>query len=182
MKSSVYIETPVVSYLTARPSRDIAIATHQSYTRDFWENMNKYQVYISELVTQEAGKGDAGAAQKRLESIEGLKLLTIDEEALALSERLLAEKVIPANQPEDALHLAVATVNGLDIVLTWNYKHLNNPFTRILTRQIIEDAGYNCPEICSPEELLEGDNSCQIPLLRKFGNTEMNMRKNLIMI
>ncbi|MDA3834916.1 MAG: type II toxin-antitoxin system VapC family toxin [Spirochaetales bacterium] len=159
MKPSGYIETSVVSYLTARPSRDIAVATHQSYTWDFWEKLDLYQVYISELVTKEAGQGDAGAARKRLESIESLKLLTIDKDALVLSEKLISEKVMPANQPEDALHLAVATVNGLDIVLTWNYKHLNNPFTRMLTRQVIEDAGYHCPEICSPEELLEGENS-----------------------
>lgn len=159
MKPSVYIETSVVSYLTARPSRDIAIATHQSYTRDFWEKLDQYHVYISELVTKEASQGDSGAAQKRLESIESIKLLTIDKDALVLSEKLIFEKVMPANQPEDALHLAVATVNGLDIVLTWNYKHLNNPFTRMLTRQVIEEAGYHCPEICSPEELLEGENS-----------------------
>jgi predicted nucleic acid-binding protein len=159
MKPSVYIETSVVSYLTARLSRDIAVATHQSYTRDFWDKLDHYQVYISELVMKEAGRGDPDAAGKRLESIEGLQLLTIDKDALALSAKLISEKVMPVNQPEDALHLSVATVNGLDIVLTWNYKHLNNPFTRMHTRHVIENAGYQCPEICSPEELLEGETS-----------------------
>lgn len=159
MKPSVYIETSVVSYLTARSSRDMAVATHQAYTRDFWEKLDHYQVYISELVVKEAGRGNPDAAGKRLASIESLELLIIDEDSLALSAKLLSEKVMPANQPEDALHLAVATVNGLDIVLTWNYKHLNNPFTRMLTRQVIENAGYQCPEICSPEELLEGETS-----------------------
>ncbi len=57
--------------------------------------------------------------------------------------------------PEDALHVAVAAVNGMDVLITWNFAHLNNPFTRKMVRQTVENEGYQCSEICSPEELLE---------------------------
>jgi hypothetical protein len=57
--------------------------------------------------------------------------------------------------PEDALHIAVAAVNGIDVLVTWNFAHLNNPFTRMMVRHLVENAGYRCPELCSPDELLE---------------------------
>ena len=81
-------------------------------------------------------------------------MLDIDEDARSLAEKILAGGGIPAEHPEDALHIAVATVNGVDILVTWDFAHLNNPFTRILVRRIVEKEGYWCPEICSPEELL----------------------------
>ena len=62
---------------------------------------------------------------------------------------------IPSEYPEDALHIAVAAINGIEVVVTWNFAHLSNPFTRMMIRQIVENEGHVCPEICSPEELLE---------------------------
>jgi len=82
-------------------------------------------------------------------------MLDIDDEARMLAEKIIAKKGIPAQYPEDALHIAVAAVNGIEVVITWNFAHLNNPFTRRMVRQIVENEGYACPEICSPEELLE---------------------------
>ncbi len=82
-------------------------------------------------------------------------MLDMDDEARSLAEKITSGKGIPAEYPEDALHIAVAAVNGIDVFLTWNFAHLNNPFTRMMVRQIIENEGYNCPEICSPVELLE---------------------------
>ena len=82
-------------------------------------------------------------------------VLAIDDEARSLAEKIISEKGIPEEYPEDALHIAVAAVNGIDVMVTWNFAHLNNPFTRMMIRQIIENAGYQSPEICSPEELLE---------------------------
>jgi hypothetical protein len=74
-----------------------------------------------------------------------------------LAEKIIAGRGIPEEYPEDALHIAVAAVNGMEVVITWNFAHLNNPFTRMMVRQTVENAGYGCPEICSPEELLEVD-------------------------
>jgi hypothetical protein len=84
-------------------------------------------------------------------------MLDIDDEARLLAEKIVTGKGIPTDYPEDALHIAVAAVNGIELVITWNFAHLNNPFTKRKVRQIIEDEGYICPEICSPEELLEVD-------------------------
>ena len=84
-------------------------------------------------------------------------MLDIDEEARSLADKIIDGRGIAHEYPEDALHIAVAAVNGIDVVITWNFAHLNNPFTRKAIRRIVEDAGYACPEICSPEELLEAN-------------------------
>jgi predicted nucleic acid-binding protein len=158
MKKRVYIETTVVSYFTARPSRDIIMAGHQETTRDLWPELTaKYETYISALVYEEAGKGDPDQAKMRLAAIESFPMLDIAEEARFLAERIIAGRGIPAKYPEDALHIAVAAVNGMDVLVTWNFAHLNNPFTRRAVRRIVEHEGYFCPEICSPQELLEVD-------------------------
>ena len=118
---------------------------------------DKYETYISALVYEEAGKGDPDQAAKRLTAIRVFPMLDIDEDARLLAERIIAERGIPDKYPEDALHIGVAAVNGMDVLLTWNFAHMNNPFTRRAIRRIVEQAGYLCPEICSPQELLEVD-------------------------
>jgi len=158
MKKRVYIETTVVSYLAAKPSRDIMVAGHQEATRELWPELStKYETYVSALVYEEARRGDPDQARVRLEAIKLFPMLDIDEEARTLAEKIIAKRGIPAEYPEDALHIAVAAVNGIEVVITWNIGHLNNPFTRKMVRQIVEGEGYGSPEICSPEELLEVD-------------------------
>ena len=156
MKKRVYIETTVVSYFTARPSRDIIVAGYQETTRDLWPELaTKYETYISAIVYEEAGKGDPDQVRKRLAAFEVFPMLDIDDDARFLAEKIIDGKGIPADYPEDALHIAVAAVNGMDVLVTWNFAHLNNPFTRRAVRSIVEREGYACPEICSPQELLE---------------------------
>ncbi|MBA4416885.1 MAG: hypothetical protein C0392_03085 [Syntrophus sp. (in: bacteria)] len=158
MEKRIYVETTVVSYLIAKPNRDIMIAGHQEATRELWpELLTKYDTYISALVYEEAKRGDPDQAKMRLAAIEPFPLLDIDDEARSLAEKLIAQKAIPAKYPEDALHIALAAANGIDVVITWNFAHMNNPFTRKMIRQIIEGEGLVCPEICSPEELMEVD-------------------------
>jgi len=158
MKKRVYVETTVVSYFTSRPSRDLMVAGHQEATRGLWPKLvDEYETYISALVHQEAGKGDAGQATMRIESIKPFRMLDIDDAIRFLAEKIIDGGGIPKEYPEDALHIAVAAVNGIDVLITWNFAHLNNPFTRMMIRQIIENEGFACPEICSPEELLEVD-------------------------
>ena len=158
MKRRIYVETTVVSYFAARPSRDLMIAGHQEATRGLWPQLSdRYETYVSALVYEEAGKGDPGQARARLVAIEPFRMLDIDDEARTLAEIITAGKGIPREYPEDALHIAVAAVNGMDALVTWNFAHLNNPFTRMMIRQIVENEGFSCPEICSPEELLEAD-------------------------
>jgi len=157
MKQKLYIETSVVSYLAARSSRDLIIAARQQATAELWPKLHSsgFTGYVSTLVHQEAQQGDPEQAQKRIGAISSLIVLDIDQEAQALAEKILAVGAIPAEYPDDALHMAVAAVNGIDVLITWNFAHLNNPIARIKIRQIVEDNGYQCPEVCSPEELLE---------------------------
>jgi hypothetical protein len=158
MKKRIYVETTVVSYFTARPSRDLMIAGHQEVTRELWPQLaDQYEAYVSALVYEEAGKGDPEQARVRLAAMTPFRMLDIDDEARALAEKILAGKGVPQEYPEDALHIALASVNGIDVLITWYFAHLNNPFTRMMVRQIVENEGFWCPEICSPEELLEID-------------------------
>ena len=158
MKPKVYVETTVVSYFAGRPTRDLVIAAHQEETRALWPRLSSdFDSYISALVYEEAGRGNEELARKRLAAVAPLPVLDIDQEARDLAAQLLATKAVPDEFPEDALHIAVAAVNGIGILLTWNFAHINNPFKKMLIRQSVENAGYLCPEICSPDELIEGN-------------------------
>jgi hypothetical protein len=156
MKRTLHIETTVVSYFTARPSRDLLVAGHQEATRELWPSLTTlYDTYVSALVYEESARGDAEQASKRLAAIKPFRMLDADEDARQLAEKIVVGKGVPQEYPEDALHIAIAATNGIAVVVTWNFAHLSNPFTRMMVRQIVEDDGYACPEICSPEELLE---------------------------
>jgi predicted nucleic acid-binding protein len=153
---SIYIETTIVSYYTARPSPDVVTAARQEATRELWPKLvSEYDSYVSALVREEAGKGNKEQATLRLRAIETFPILETDETAIVLASKILEGRGIPEEYPEDALHIAVAAVNGIDVLVTWNFAHLNNPFTRMMVRQLVENAGYRCPELCSPDELLE---------------------------
>lgn len=127
MASAVYVETSVISYYTARPSRDIVTAARQTITREWWEETKeRFDVYISVLVVEEAKAGDAEAAQRRRQAISGLPILEINEAAERLARQLVDEKLVSETNTEDALHIALATVHGMDFLLTWNFRHINN--------------------------------------------------------
>jgi hypothetical protein len=156
VKKRAYIDTTVVSYLTSRPSRDLIIAAHQESTRYLWTNLiEKYDTFVSALVYQEAACGNSDQAKLRLQAIRQFRMLDVDDEARELAEIIIAGKGIPREYPEDALHIGLAAVNGMDIIVTWNFSHMNNPFTKRRVREIVERAGYACPEFCSPDELME---------------------------
>jgi hypothetical protein len=159
MKQKLYIETSVISYLATKPSRDLLIAARQEATVELWSKLSSsgFTEYVSTLVHQEAQQGDPEQARKRMSILSSLVVLDIDQEAQARAEQILSAKAVPAEYPDDALHMAVAAVNGMDVLITWNFAHLNNPIARVKIRRIVEDNGYRCPEVCSPEELLEID-------------------------
>jgi len=155
MKSTVYIETSVVSYYTSRPSRDLIVAARQQQTHDWWNNrINDFDVFTSKMVLDEAGDGYPAAAQKRLQAIDKFPILDLTEECYNLAQRLIQSEAIPQKYPEDALHIAVATVNGMDFILTWNFTHINNAETKRKIETTIRKHGYECPVICTPEELM----------------------------
>lgn len=156
MKPTVYLETTVVSYLTAWPSRDIVIAAHQQITRDWWErSVGRFEILASELVVQEAMAGDEIAGRERMVVIEQLELLETSEAALALARDLIEHAAIPNKAADDALHLAIAATNGIEYLVTWNCRHLANATMREKIESVCRETGYQPPIICTPEELLE---------------------------
>ena len=153
-KAVVYIESSVISYLTARSSRDLVTAARQTITSEWWYSRKQhYDVFISALVEEEISSGDAAAAQKRIEAVADIPSLTITAEAQELAQFLLDGKAVPANSVEDALHIGIAATQGAEFLLTWNFKHINNAETKALIEKLVEDQGYICPILCSPEEL-----------------------------
>ena len=107
------------------------------------------------MVIQEAEQGDEKAAQERLDALTDISLLEITEEALTLAERLIEKQALPEKAVEDALHIATATVNGINYLLTWNFKHIANATMRGQIEQVCREEGYEPPIICSPQELIE---------------------------
>ena len=155
MKKTIYIETTIVSYLTARPSDNLLAAACQKITIDWWNTQrDRFELYASEIVLEEAAKGDSQAAQRRLKELEGISLLSITDSAVALSEKFLDEGPLPQKALGDALHIAVAAVHAVDYLLTWNCRHIDNAETKPIIRSICVLEGYNCPEICTPQELM----------------------------
>lgn len=156
MKPKVYLETTVVSYLASRPSRDLRIAAHQQATHDWWrDRRGAFDLYASQLVVQEAGRGDEGAAKERLRILGTISLLSVTDEALALAETIVQRGLVPKTVAEDAAHIAVATVNAADYLLTWNLKHIANAAVRSKVEALCRAEGYEPATICTPEELME---------------------------
>ena len=157
MAATVYLETTIPSYLAARASRDLVTAAHQQVTVEWWQTRRTaFQLYVSELVLQEATLGDADLAQRRLEYLAGVTSLAITAQAQALATSLLGSGLLPAKAAADALHIAIATVHGVDYLLTWNIRHLANAAMRRGIEDACRTAGCAAPVLCTPEELMEG--------------------------
>ncbi len=156
MPDRVYIETTFVSYLTARPSRDVVVAGHQQITHEWWDTQRgNYELCVSELVLQEAAAGDPQAAQERLDVLRPMTFLETTSAALALAKELIQAEALPEEAAGDALHIAVAATQGVSYLLTWNCRHLANATMRPLIESVCVRNGIKAPIICTPEELLE---------------------------
>lgn len=156
VKPIVYLETTVVSYLVARPSRDIIVAAHQELTRQWWEQKRaSYHLAVSELVLREASAGDPTAAEQRREALAGIDVLELSEQALELAEELAQRGAVPAAAAQDALHIAIAVTNGTEYLLTWNCSHIANAAMRRAIDEVCLARGYRPTILCTPEELLE---------------------------
>ena len=156
MKPKVYLETTIISYLAARPSRDIIIAAHQELTSEWWENRRRrFDLFVSQLVIQEAKAGDKDVAQKRLGILESIPLIDLNDNVISFA-RILMDKVIPPKAVEDALHIAVATIHGMDYLLTWNCKHIANAEKEHAITAVCRSNNFEPPIICTPEELMGG--------------------------
>jgi hypothetical protein len=157
-KPAVYLETSVVGYATSRPSRDLVVAARQQMTREWFAlHAAAYELFVSQLVATEASGGDKEAAQERAAFLEGKAQLRITDAAGELAARLVESGAVPRVAAEDALHIAIAAVHGVDYLLTWNCKHIANATMRQTIEGACREAGYEPPIICTPEELMDDE-------------------------
>ena len=153
---TVYIETSVVSHLTAGPT-DMFVAARQFTTIEWWDNQSpNFELYISDVTIEEAERDHPEAAAQRLEALDGITLLPITDAVGVFADALVHRRALPSNSREDALHIAVAAVHNITYLLPWNFKHMANTVTRPLIAEVCEENGYRSPVICTPNELIGG--------------------------
>jgi predicted nucleic acid-binding protein len=152
---TVYIETSIVSYLTARPARDLIAAAWQNATSSWWTTQQqRFELYTSQLVVEEAEQGDHDAAERRLAVLSQLPHLAITDEVTELARALLEAGELPHAATGDAMHVALAAYHEVDYLLTWNCRHIDNAELKPLIRSVCINNGYRDPEICTPLELM----------------------------
>jgi len=155
MKPRVYVETTIPSYLTGWPSQNLIRAAEQRQTALWWARRAQYELVGSELLLEECGAGDPEAAAARLAVVAGLPVLEQGPDAAALADALVRGVPLP-NAVADATHIALAAVHGIDLLVTWNCRHIANPVLRPRVEAVCRAAGYEPPVICTPGELLGG--------------------------
>jgi predicted nucleic acid-binding protein len=155
-KPKIYVETTVISYLTAWPSAEVVTAAHQAITQEWWNSgRSNCDLFVSELVREEASAGDEDAAARRLEVIDSLTLISFGEQTRQLADVLAVHLKLPNRALADAAHIALAVTNGMDYLVTWNCRHIANARLRTMIEDVVAAEGYIAPVICTPEELLE---------------------------
>ena len=150
---TVYVETSVISYLTALPSRDLVLAAHQQVTREWWSGRDRFELLVSDAVLAEITRGDDVAAARRLAVLEGISVLSATAPAQALARAFLQAAAMPSNAAIDAVHVAVAAAHGVDFLVTWNCAHIANAVVREKIEAVCRAAGFRPPVICTPLEL-----------------------------
>lgn len=151
----LYIETSIVSYATAWPSRDITIAGIQQQARDWWANeRHKFELVTSQVTLDEAGDGDPTAAADQLKLLDGLALIDINADVIALAKRLIEAHTMPEKAAADSVHVAVAALGGVNYLLTLNCRHIANAHELPRIYNLLDQEGYGQLLICTPAEFL----------------------------
>jgi hypothetical protein len=156
MKPTVYVETTIVSYLTAWPSRDVVRLSHEMITREWWSKQRgSFDLFTSDFVIREASRGDSAAAAERLKALAGIALLPVNQAVTDLAERIADSLSLPPRARLDAAHIAVAAAHDINFLLTWNCRHLANAMLMPKIESGCHEAGFVAPRIVTPELLTE---------------------------
>lgn len=156
---SVYIETTVVGNIAGRLHPDPTIRVRQELTRKWWAVApDVYRLVTSQITLDECADGDPDAAAERLKLMDGIELLDVTDDARSLTKSLIERLAVPASQPRDALHIAIGAVQGVQFIVTWNFKHILNPHRQNRIADTCRLEGYAPPVICTPQQLMESDN------------------------
>ena len=155
MTETVYVETSIIGYLSARSSNNLILMANVEATREWWDSRrSQFALYISQVVLDEVARGDSAIAAQRLEILRDFPLLEVEQAVQNLAAQFLRQSNLPLKAADDALHIAVATVYGLDYLLTWNCKHIANAQIQKKLAQISLNSGYELPIICTPYGLM----------------------------
>jgi len=156
-KLKVYCETSFWSFLNGRPTPLAHIAVKQAATLQWWQEIApKCEIYISQYVGSEARGGDPDDAEKRVSSLQGIAAVDgMIPDVVELANRLMAEHAVPDTEATDAAHIATASVYGMDVLLTWNCRHMANPVTLPKTVALVTKCGYQCPVVITPVDFLD---------------------------
>ena len=153
MPHSIFIETTIPSYYVSRPSRDVLQYARQELTREWWDDKrHEFELFTSQLVLEEASAGEPAKAAERIRLLDGIQLLDLNEPVGSLAKRLVSRGILPAVAARDATHLATAAMHRIDFILTWNCKHIANPFIAERLQGCFSEMGVHLPVICTPEQ------------------------------
>ncbi|MDA1274909.1 MAG: type II toxin-antitoxin system VapC family toxin [Verrucomicrobia bacterium] len=151
----IYIESTIPSYGVARPARDLLQAARQQLTRDWWDSQRaKHELFTSQVVLDEIAFGEKAMAQLRLETLHAVPLLQVTDEVKELAREVLTSGLLPVTADRDATHIALASAYEMEILLSWNCRHIANAAIQARLRRLVEEAGFTLPVICTPEELM----------------------------
>ena len=155
-KPTLYLETSVISYLAALPSRDPVTARNQRITREWWETRRmEYDLLTSEAVVREAGAGDRTFAARRLSFLSDVPRVDVrDPELVMLAGSLIRQVPLPGRAVVDAVHIAASAVYGIGYLLTWDVRHIANPVLRARIARVLETRGWSSPFLCTPTEIM----------------------------
>jgi len=155
-KSTVYVESTVISYYAASRTRDLIMAAHQEITWEWWQGvLPGLDPYVSQIVFDEISRGDTDAAQRRLAAAREFRVLEMTPDVASLADAYFEALDIPEKARNDSFHLALAVCHGMDYLVSWNCTHISSGRVRNVVARINDDKGYETPIICTPEELME---------------------------
>ena len=155
MRRTAYVETSIISYLAARPSRDLIVAARQQITPTWWQERRPcFDLYVSQVVLDEARAGDPEAAERRMALLAPLPVLDMTPEVAELAAVLIERVPLPPRAGADAAPIAVAAYHGMDFLVTWNSTHIANAELRPRVEQVCRESGHPAPVLCTPDELM----------------------------
>ena len=154
MKPTIYIDSTVPSYWLPQGDEPILHARHLM-TRRWWsDELPRFEPLVSAVVLDELADGDPQRAKTRTGLVQGMPLLEVDLRVEKAAHFYGEQMAMPKKDIRDAFHLALASVHGIEYLLTWNYAHLANARKRRHIEVLNRRLGLSSPVICSPEDLI----------------------------
>ena len=162
-RESVYLDTTVVSYLTAPRTKDPRGAAWQAVTVDWWETQReRFDLYRSDVTEIARRRDDRADARRRLDALYEVPALDVTTQVEELADALIRAGAIPPDSRDCAMHVAVAAVHGVDYLLTWDFRRISNARTKPIMRAVCSRHEYSCPEICTPPGLMGASSGDEI--------------------